>query len=229
MTDLYAETDPDIVLRIQSPERAERLRALGQLSRTKTLAPAVVRQVADGLRGLSPTDREAALRLGILEDHPEKAAADGVAHWILEALARPVETDPARAKSLALAAQVAARGAKTADDALIALAQEDDINLARVALKAAVARPNFQAANQVDRLLPLLLRPDLECLMAVLALLERSGAQKAVGPIIESMERFDAANPRSGAPDHARALQRLTGQKLGDRPGPWRQWWSNQP
>ena len=65
-------------------------------------------------------------------------------------------------------------------------------------------------------------------LPALLELIGRSGAERAVGPVMHNLESFSRANPHLDCPDHARALRALTKQKLDDRCESWLAWWRNR-
>jgi hypothetical protein len=209
----------------------ERLEALGQLARRKDVRPVEARRIAARLSGLRASDREAVLRLEALERQRDPEVAQTVARWVVAAAAEAPGERDRRAWQRALGASVAAMGAgsgETVEGALLALARLDDVTIARAALASAAGREHFDAGRHVGALVAMLARPDLECLSAVLALLGRTNAADAVEPIIAAMERYAEANPRRGAPEHARALQRLTGQSLGDAPAEWRAWWNRR-
>ncbi|MCK6551678.1 hypothetical protein L6R52_37945 [Myxococcota bacterium] len=233
MIEAKAEGPHEAQLRAsESTSRSERLDALEALARTKPTMPRIVRRIAAGLAGLAAIDREALLRLGAIEKHRDPEAAQVVARWVVEALAapRPAERDHVawqRALTAAATALRPGRGEGT-ERALVALGGVDDVVVARAALAIAARDEAFDAERHAEALVAMLSRPDVECLGSVLSLLGRSRAPRAIGPIIDAMERYAEVNPRSGAPDHARALRRLTGQSLGDDPAAWRAWWRTQ-
>lgn len=216
----------------ESASRAERLSALEKLARTKPTIARAARRIARPLDGLGALDRESLLRLQAIEKHRDLEVAELVARWVTRVLAepRPPEAEHTAWQRALVAAATALRpgGGDGAQRALVALAAVDDVVVARAALAIAARDEAFDAKRHVDALIPMLARPDLQCLGSVLVLLGRSKAPEAIGAIIDAMQRYAEVNPRSGAPDHARALHLLTGQSLGDDPAAWRAWWSRQ-
>jgi HEAT repeat protein len=91
----------------------------------------------------------------------------------------------------------------------------------------------LKAQQAVETLIPLLKDGDTSTAAAAAEALGMIADRRAIEPLINAFSRSDASSTAAlfGSrvrPRIASALEKITGQRLGDNPESWKQWWQKQ-
>jgi hypothetical protein len=209
------------------PARVDALRAISQ---RKVRA---ARRLLPGLDALHLGDREARALVEALAAAPEPATPPALLRWLTRevdvaggaplpagALATP-DIEATLLRALPLAGR--ARPGPGLALLLATLSSHPSDAVAQAALEVAASRADLPLRTHLSAWTAALVRPVL--LGRALEVLARGRDRRAIEPILADAERFAEANPmQRGAPEHAAALRKITGARLGDDPAAWRRW-----